>query len=79
MTKLFLLFLLTIWLPAPTQPIEHIRTLLPEWTNLFSFSLIANDVVTYILETLDDGKLDREWIVRNILGGMCAGFGVRGK
>ena len=32
-----------------------------------------------MLETLDDDKLDREWIVRNILGGMSAGFGLRGK
>jgi lipid intermediate transporter len=32
-----------------------------------------------VLETLDDDKLDREWIVRNILGGMSAGFGLRGK
>lgn len=27
---------------------------------------------------LDDEKLDREWIVRNVLGGMSAGFGLRG-
>lgn len=30
------------------------------------------------LEILDDDKLDREWVVRNILGGMAAGFGLRG-
>ncbi|PSR74259.1 hypothetical protein PHLCEN_2v10003 [Hermanssonia centrifuga] len=29
------------------------------------------------LEILDDDKLDREWVVRNILGGMAAGFGLR--
>jgi hypothetical protein len=28
---------------------------------------------------LDDDKLDREWIVRNVLGGMSAGFGLRGR
>lgn len=27
---------------------------------------------------LDDDKLDRNWIIRNILGGMSAGFGLRG-
>lgn len=31
------------------------------------------------LEILDDDKLDREWIVRNVLGGMAAGFGLRGE
>lgn len=30
------------------------------------------------MELLDDDKLDREWIVRNVLGGMAAGFGLRG-
>lgn len=30
------------------------------------------------LEILDDDKLDREWVVRNVLGGMAAGFGLRG-
>lgn len=28
---------------------------------------------------LDEDKLDREWVVRNILGGMAAGFGLRGE
>lgn len=27
---------------------------------------------------LDEDKLDREWVVRNVLGGMSAGFGLRG-
>lgn len=30
------------------------------------------------MEVFDDDKLDREWIVRNIVGGMSAGFGLRG-
>lgn len=30
-------------------------------------------------EVLDDDKIDREWVVRNVLGGMSAGFGLRGK
>lgn len=31
------------------------------------------------LQIFDDDRLDREWIVRNVLGGMAAGFGLRGK
>jgi hypothetical protein len=27
---------------------------------------------------LDDDVFDREWVVRNVLGGMAAGFGLRG-
>jgi len=30
-----------------------------------------------VLDFLDDDKLDREWVVRNVLGGMSAGFGLR--
>jgi hypothetical protein len=30
------------------------------------------------LEIFDDDKLDKEWVVRNVLGGMAAGFGLRG-
>ena len=30
------------------------------------------------MEILDEDKLDREWVVRNVLGGMAAGFGLRG-
>jgi hypothetical protein len=31
------------------------------------------------LEIFDDDKLDKEWVVRNVLGGMAAGFGLRGE
>jgi hypothetical protein len=31
-----------------------------------------------LLHLLDDGVLDRTWLVRNLLGGMSAGFGLRG-
>lgn len=31
------------------------------------------------LEIWDEDKLDREWVVRNVLGGMAAGFGLRGR
>ncbi|KAF7330191.1 hypothetical protein MVEN_02456100 [Mycena venus] len=54
LTKLFLLFLLTIWRPSSG-----------------STALQSNSYVFY------DDKIDREWVVRNVLGGMSAGFGLR--
>lgn len=30
------------------------------------------------LEILDEDKVDREWVARNVLGGMATGFGLRG-
>ena len=79
LTKLFLLLLLTIWLPAPTSIIPKPETPLPEWTKHLQWANSNRNLLTHVLETLDDDKLDREWIVRNILGGMSAGFGLRGK
>ncbi|KAK7032749.1 Arv1-like family-domain-containing protein [Favolaschia claudopus] len=58
LTKLFLLFLLTIWRPSPE--LSPPRTTSSYWLQLF-----------------DDDKVDREWVVRNVLGGMSAGFGLR--
>ncbi|KAF4610909.1 hypothetical protein D9613_007237 [Agrocybe pediades] len=78
-TKLFLLFLLTIWLPQKqTTPLPPAENTLPSWTKLITE--IDNTTSSYLigaLQILDDDKLDREWIVRNILGGMSAGFGLR--
>ncbi|KAF7317169.1 hypothetical protein HMN09_00451800 [Mycena chlorophos] len=54
LTKLFLLFLLTIWRPS-SEPIR----------------------LPFDVQFLDDEGIDREWIVRNVLGGMSAGFGLR--
>ncbi|KAF8194675.1 Arv1-like family-domain-containing protein [Pholiota molesta] len=71
-TKLFLLFLLTIWLPTSTQSKEYI---LPDWAKLFS-NHTSSSLVLAAFKILDD-EADREWIVRNILGGMSAGFGLR--
>jgi len=78
-TKLFLLFLLTIWLPtsnstSTTPPMGG--TPLPEWTKLISNN--QSKFLTTAWQMLDDDKLDREWIIRNVLGGMSAGFGLRG-
>ncbi|KAJ7672270.1 Arv1-like family-domain-containing protein [Mycena polygramma] len=57
LTKLFLLFLLTIWRPSSeTAPFRS---------------------SPYAFHLFDDDKVDREWVVRNVLGGMSAGFGLR--
>ncbi|CAK5269425.1 unnamed protein product [Mycena citricolor] len=60
LTKLFLLFLLTIWRPS-TEPTRS------------SGSLAAR----LGWQQLSDEDVDREWVVRNVLGGMSAGFGLR--
>ena len=39
---------------------------------------MSHSITQQALEILDDDKLDREWIVRNVLGGLSAGFGLRG-
>ncbi|KAL0950170.1 hypothetical protein HGRIS_010163 [Hohenbuehelia grisea] len=74
LTKLFLLFLLSIWRPGPaaSRPISPPRnfTLLP-------FDLGESLFMKDVFELLDDDQLDRAWIVRNVLGGMSAGFGLR--
>ena len=41
-------------------------------------TILAHPVINSALEILDDDKLDKEWVIRNILGGMAAGFGLRG-
>jgi len=43
---------------------------LPSWNN--------SDILD-TLSFLNDDQLDKEWIVRNVLGGMSAGFGLRGE
>lgn len=78
LTKLFLLLLLTIWLPTSTSTAPQPKNPLPEWTKRLQWAHNNNNLLTYLLEILDDDKLDREWIVRNALGGMSAGFGLRG-
>jgi len=77
LTKLFLLLLLTIWLPTSTSPIPQPKIPLPDWTKRLQWTHNNSNLLTHILEILDDDKLDREWIVRNVLGGMSAGFGLR--
>ncbi|KAH9850298.1 Arv1-domain-containing protein [Lenzites betulinus] len=74
LTKLFLLFCLSVWRPdsakahaAPgTRPELHPDA--PTYTH---------PLVVGALALLDEDRLDREWVVRNVLGGMAAGFGLR--
>ncbi|KAG1736536.1 Arv1-like family-domain-containing protein [Suillus lakei] len=69
LTKLFLLFLLTIWRPSASKPGGS-----PYY---WDPSYYSSSLVTRALEIWDEDKLDREWVVRNILGGMATGFGLR--
>lgn len=70
LTKLFLLFLLTIWRPSASKPGGS-----PYY---WDPSYYSSSLVTRALEIWDEDKLDREWVVRNVLGGMATGFGLRG-
>ncbi|KAL1730000.1 Arv1-domain-containing protein [Schizophyllum commune] len=70
LTKLFLLFMLTIWKPSPAGPASDYAIGLPD-------VLRSNDGARQIFHLLDDDRIDREWVVRNVLGGMSAGFGLR--
>ncbi|KXN82975.1 Protein arv1 [Leucoagaricus sp. SymC.cos] len=82
LTKLFLLFLLTIWTPTSPStgpsPQQHSQ-LDSDWLNALlidpptAFLTILSD----LSKVFDDDKLDREWVIRNVLGGMSAGFGLR--
>ncbi|KAF9223329.1 Arv1-domain-containing protein [Gyrodon lividus] len=67
-TKYFLLFLLTIWRPSATLP----------GGAPYQFDVpYKSPLIVRVLEIWDEDKLDREWVVRNVLGGMAAGFGLR--
>ncbi|KAG7444746.1 uncharacterized protein BT62DRAFT_899502 [Guyanagaster necrorhizus] len=63
LTKLFLSFLLTIWRPSRSELLSPTAWNAPKLSNF--------------LNMLDDSQLDIGWIVRNILGGISAGFGLR--
>ncbi|KAG0701239.1 Arv1-like family-domain-containing protein [Suillus ampliporus] len=69
LTKLFLLFLLTIWRSSASKPGGS-----PYY---WDPSYYSSTLVTRALEIWDEDKLDREWVVRNVLGGMATGFGLR--
>jgi lipid intermediate transporter len=58
--------MLSIWRPENTASASM------SWTKY------SNPLINSALELLDEDKLDRQWVVRNVLGGMAAGFGLRG-
>ncbi|KAH8118140.1 Arv1-domain-containing protein [Phellopilus nigrolimitatus] len=74
LTKLFLLLCLALWKPSSAPTRRHSLTS-SEGGIMNSF--LAHDATRKALEIFDDDKLDREWVVRNVLGGMAAGFGLR--
>lgn len=87
LTKLFLLFCLSVWRPDATRHGSASEgsggdgssggwSRPPLHPNATAFS---HPLVVRALELLDEDKLDREWVVRNVLGGMAAGFGLRGQ
>ncbi|KAH9945416.1 Arv1-domain-containing protein [Epithele typhae] len=76
LTKLFLLFCLSIWRPNvhsdhPASGTASTTPLHPDAT------VFAHPLFLQALALLDEDTLDREWVVRNVLGGMAAGFGLR--
>ena len=77
LTKLFLLFCLSIWHPgaAASSTRRDADPLAPLHPRVAAFPHV---LVARALGLLDEDTLDREWVVRNVLGGMSAGFGLRG-
>ena len=72
LSKFFLLFLLSVW-GHPKSPAQGLPP--PRYEHTIR---VENPALRRVWEALDDDKLDREWVVRNVLGGMAAGFGLRG-
>ncbi|KAI0775264.1 Arv1-domain-containing protein [Trametes elegans] len=69
LTKLFLLFCLSVWRPdaprgAPTRPEPDLDA-----------TTFAHRLAARALALLDEDTLDREWVVRNVLGGWPRGSG----
>jgi len=81
LTKLFLLLLLSVWKPTSsvtnTSIIHTSHSRISHESVNSTTTILDNWVIQTALELLDEDKLDREWIVRNLLGGMAAGFGLR--
>ena len=71
-TKLFLLCLLAIWRPSMHSGSKSL------YRSRHGDVWADNWLMSSALGLLDEDKLDSEWVVRNLLGGMAAGFGLRG-
>lgn len=65
-TKFMLLAVLSVWVP-------QVQKNIPPSTYMHKMPLDSP-----LWHLLDDNILDRTWLVRNLLGGMSAGFGLRG-
>ncbi|KAG8760674.1 hypothetical protein FRC14_002355 [Serendipita sp. 396] len=64
LTKLFLLSLLVVW--RPTSQAEG---------NIWRGT--QNGLLLKVYHLFDDETLDREWLLRNLMGGMASGFAIR--
>ncbi|EPQ54268.1 Arv1-domain-containing protein [Gloeophyllum trabeum ATCC 11539] len=74
LTKLFLLLLLSVWRPVAgdSNSIDC-----SEAHTSPGYCSSDQPVITAALQIFDEDKLDRDWVIRNVLGGMAAGFGLR--
>ncbi|EIW57494.1 Arv1-domain-containing protein [Trametes versicolor FP-101664 SS1] len=72
LTKLFLLFCLSVWHPDAGPTAVHAAP-----PPLHPDAVFEHPLITGALSLLDADTLDRAWVVRNVLGGMAAGFGLR--
>ncbi|TFK73255.1 Arv1-domain-containing protein [Pluteus cervinus] len=68
LTKLFLLFSLTIWRPTSAPATSAHAQSVVIWDNPLFMRIVQN---------LERDNISREWMIRNALGGMSAGFGLR--
>ncbi|KZT29901.1 hypothetical protein NEOLEDRAFT_1127800 [Neolentinus lepideus HHB14362 ss-1] len=76
LTKLFLLLLLSVWRPVVSNNSSS-RNFNSEAPAYSWNSSMNHPIITTALEIFDEDKLDRDWVIRNVLGGMAAGFGLR--
>ncbi|KAI0749311.1 Arv1-domain-containing protein [Daedaleopsis nitida] len=80
LTKLFLLFCLSIWRPDASNAAhgyESGRLGHGNGNGGGNGNGTWHPLAARALALLDEDTLDREWVVRNVLGGMAAGFGLR--
>lgn len=73
LTKLFLLLLLAIWQSPSSSTAPNSADIGAGLPGNF----VQLPLVQHMLALLDEDHFDRAWVVRNVLGGMSAGFGLR--
>lgn len=76
--KLFLLLLLVIADPVP-QSSSTFSSLPVDFLSGIHLSDDNRKAVWNVYTFLDDDRIDRPWIVNTVVGGMSAGFGLRGE